>query len=108
MKISQSYNTFHYLCIYCNIVWHYVYSQTSNIKCTLVGNKFVDHSDVIGALPVTPAPTTSSFSTKHRASMDWAKTTTRPNKKHLSFGIGVTYIIGLRYVSRVGYVTILL
>ena len=30
---------------------------------TLVGNKIVDNSDVIGASPVGVAPTTSSFST---------------------------------------------
>ena len=39
------------------------YRQTSNISHTLVGSKIVDHSDVIGALPVGAAPTTSSFST---------------------------------------------
>ena len=38
------------------------YCQTSNISRTLVGNKIVDHSDVVGALPVSSAPTTSSFS----------------------------------------------
>ena len=39
------------------------YRKTSNIRCTLVGNKIVDHSDVVGASPVGAAPTTSSFST---------------------------------------------
>ena len=39
------------------------YRQTSNIKRTFVGNLIVDHSDVVGALPVGAAPTTSSFST---------------------------------------------
>ena len=39
------------------------YCQTSNISHTLVGNKIVDHSDVVGASPVGAAPTTSSFST---------------------------------------------
>ena len=34
-------------------------SQTSNISDTLVGNKIIDHSDVVGALPVGAAPTTS-------------------------------------------------
>ena len=34
--------------------------QVSNIRRTLVDNKIVDHSDVVGA---APAPTTSSFST---------------------------------------------
>ena len=39
------------------------YCQTSNIRHTLVGKNFVDHSDVVGASPVGAAPTTSSFST---------------------------------------------
>ena len=39
------------------------YCQTSNIKHTLIGNKLVDHSDVVGASPVDAAPTTSSFLT---------------------------------------------
>ena len=37
--------------------------QVSNIIRTLVGNKIVDQSDVVGASPVGAAPTTSSFST---------------------------------------------
>ena len=39
------------------------YCKTSNISRTLVGNKIVDNSDVVGASPVGAAPTTSSFST---------------------------------------------
>ena len=39
------------------------YRITSNISRTLVGNKIVDNSDVVGASPVGAAPTTSSFST---------------------------------------------
>ena len=39
------------------------YRQVSNIRRTLVGNKIVDHSYVVGASPVGAAPTTSSFST---------------------------------------------
>ena len=39
------------------------YRKTSNISHSLVGNKIVDHSDVVGASPVGAAPTTSSFST---------------------------------------------
>ena len=35
--------------------------QTSNIRRASVGNKIVDHSDVVGASPVGAAPTTSSF-----------------------------------------------
>ena len=40
-----------------------LYRKTSNIRHTLVGNKIVDHSDVVGASPVGAAPTTSPFST---------------------------------------------
>ena len=39
------------------------YRQTYNIRRTLVGNKIVDHSDVVGASPVAAAPTTSSYLT---------------------------------------------
>ena len=39
------------------------YRKTSNISRTLVGNKIVDNSDVVGASPAGAAPTTSSFST---------------------------------------------
>ena len=35
------------------------YRQTSNISRTTVGNEIVDHSDVVGALPVCAAPTIS-------------------------------------------------
>ena len=34
-----------------------IYRQTSNISCTLVANKLVDHSDVVGASPAGAAPT---------------------------------------------------
>ena len=40
-----------------------MYRQTCNIRPTEVGNKIVDHEDVVGASPVGTAPTTSSFST---------------------------------------------
>ena len=63
------------------------YHKTSNISRTLVGNEIVDNSDVVGASPASATPTTSSFSTSHMASVDWAKTTPRGYKKHLSFGI---------------------
>ena len=39
------------------------YRKVSNIRCTLVSDEIVDHSDVVGASPVSAAPTTSSFST---------------------------------------------
>ena len=38
-----------------------IYRQTSNINHTLVGNKIVDHSNVVGASPVGTAPTTFHF-----------------------------------------------
>ena len=53
------------------------YRKTSDISRTLLGNKIVDNSDVVGASPIGAAPPTSSFSTKHLASLDWIKTTAR-------------------------------
>ena len=62
-------NVCKYACNHC-LEWKMItqpkeisYRQVSNIRCTLVGNKIVDHSDVVGAPPVGAAPTTSSFST---------------------------------------------
>ena len=46
-----------------NGMFHFNYHQTSNISRTLVGNKIVDHSDVVGASPVGAALTISSFTT---------------------------------------------
>ena len=39
------------------------YRQTSNIRRIIVGNKIVDHSDVVETSPVGAAPTASSFAT---------------------------------------------
>ena len=67
--------------------------KTSDIICTLLGNKIVDHSDVVGASPVGAAPTTSSFSTWHVAPIYCTKTTARRKEKHLIFwGCGASYI----------------
>ena len=43
--------------------FYWSYCQTPNISHTLVGNKIIDHSDVVGASPAGAAPITSSFST---------------------------------------------
>ena len=64
-----------------------MYRQTSYISRALLGNKLAHHSDVVGSSPVGAAPTISSFSTQHLASVDWAKTATRKDDKHLSFVI---------------------
>ena len=45
------------------IVYQRIYRKTSSISRTLVVNKIVDNSDVVGASPVGAAPTTPSFST---------------------------------------------
>ena len=60
------------------------YRKTSNIRRNLVGNKTVDHSDVVGASPVGAAPTTSLFSTYHLASRESAKTAARQYENLLS------------------------
>ena len=44
-------------------VFNSIYRNTSNVSRTLVGNKIVDNSDVVGASPLGAVPTTSSFST---------------------------------------------
>ena len=64
-----------------------IYRKTSNIWRTSVGNKIVDHSDVVEASPVGAAPTTSSFSTWHLASRDSAKKVARQYENILSVGI---------------------
>ena len=63
------------------------YRKTSNISRTLVGNKIVDHSDVVGTSPVGAAPTTSSFSTWHLVSRDSAKKAARQYENLLSVWI---------------------
>ena len=45
------------------LVYRASYHQLSNISRTLVGNKIVDHSDVVGASPTGDAPSTSSLLT---------------------------------------------
>ena len=63
------------------------YREVSNIRRTSVGNTIVNHSDVVGAWPVGAAPTTSSFSTYHLASLEWAKATAWRGEEQLSFMI---------------------
>ena len=75
----------YYLCIMFQMQCDYC--QISNISGTLVGNKLVDRSDVVGASSVGTAPTTSSFLTWYLASIDCTKVTARWDKKHLTFGI---------------------
>ena len=48
---------------YQQLKFQHKYCQVSNIRHTLVGNKIIDHSDVVVASPIGVAPTTSSFST---------------------------------------------
>ena len=64
-----------------------IYRQISNTGRTLVGNKFVDHSNVGGSSVVGAAPATSSISTWYMASMDWEKTPASREEKPWSFGI---------------------
>ena len=68
------------------------YRKVSNIRRTLVGDKIVDHWDVVGAAPIGAAPTTSSFSTAHVASMDWAKITANEMRNVYVWALGALYI----------------
>ena len=74
------------------------YRKISNISRTLLGNKIVDHSDVVGASPVGAAPTTSSFSTWHLASRDLAKTAASQYRIFYVLGFGAPYIRDLTVV----------
>ena len=58
---------------------NFVYRKISDISRTLLGNKLVDHSDVVGTSPVL---------TLHLAPMDWTKPIARRGEKHLCLGIG--------------------
>ena len=69
------------------------YRQVSNIRRTLVGNKIVDYSDVVGASPEGAAPTTSSFSTQYLASLDWAKTRGKTRRETVMLGDLVRLIL---------------
>ena len=73
--------------------------QTSNISYTLIGN-IVGYSDVVGALPVGAAPTTSSFLTEHLVPRDWAETTARRDENHLSFDIWCDFYSKSSFSSR--------
>ena len=67
--------------------------QTSNIRRTLVANKIVDHSDVVGASPVGAAPTTPSFLTQHLVSRYSVKTVARQYENRLGVGILLCLIL---------------
>ena len=82
-------------CWWPSSIRHGKYRKTSNISHNLVGNKIVDHSDVVGASPVGAAPTTSSFSTLQLASKDSAKKAVRQYKNLLSVGIWCDLYQGL-------------
>ena len=75
------------------------YRQVSNIRRALVGNKIVDHSDVIGASPVGAAPTTSSFSTSTPGFIGLSKDICKVRRETFKFGDLVWLILEiLRYV----------
>ena len=61
-------------CILSSVARPYAYRQVCNIRRTLVGNKIVDHSDVVGASPVGAAPTTDWVPGFNRLRKDNCKT----------------------------------
>ena len=58
------------------------YPKTSNISGTLVGNKIVDHSDVVAASPAGAAPTTSSLD----LILGWDKDKCKTGRETFKFG----------------------
>ena len=73
-----------------------VYRQVSNIRRTLVGNKIVDHSDVVGASPVGAAPTTSSFSTNTWLQLIEQRQLQDETRNIYVWGLGASYIRDLK------------
>ena len=63
LKILDKWHLSSLLKCHLHCVYNKIYHWISNLSRTLEDNKIVDHSDVVGALPVGTAPTTSSFST---------------------------------------------
>ena len=73
------------------------YRQVSNIRHTLVGNKIVDHSDVVGASPVGAASTTSSLST--HGFIGWGQNNHKTRREAFKFwDLGRLILDILRYV----------
>ena len=70
-----------------------IYRQVSNIRRTLVGNKIVDHSDVVGAAPVGAAPTTSSFSTSTPGFIGLGEDNSTARRETSKFGDSVRLIL---------------
>ena len=84
-----------------------VYRQTSSISHSLVGNKFVDHSDVVGTSPVGDSPTTSSYSTKHVALMDRKQRKLQYEREIFKFGDLVRLSIEiLRYAAKIYHMAV--
>ena len=102
-------------CIY--HVHHGTYRKTSNVRRALVGNKIVDHSDVVGASPVGAAPT-SGFNEfgkdRHRTIWEsfncrdlvWLILETRRYFLGTYHARHVTYAVGIGYVHRVTHVAL--
>ena len=45
------------------LISKWIYRKLFDIRGTLAGNEIVDHSDVVGGVPTSDAPTTSEWST---------------------------------------------
>ena len=71
---------------------HFGYPQTSNISCTPIGNKIVDHSDAVGASPVQLWGCSNYIFTLNLTPgfSGLGKDNYKLNNKHLSFEIWYT------------------
>ena len=64
-----------------------------------MGNKIVDHSDVVGASPVGAAPTTSSFSNQNHGFSGLGKDNCKTRRETFMFGDWVRLILeNWRYI----------
>ena len=59
-----------------------------------MGNKIIDHSDVVGASPVGAAPTTSSLSTSPLNSwLQWIKQRQLQDEKRIIYVFFIWYVL---------------
>ena len=66
--------------------------QTFHIRCTVVGNEIVDHSDVVRAAPFGDAPTISSFLTQRLVQWIGQRQLQDEMRNIWVLGFGVPYI----------------
>ena len=102
---------------YCDFMWLKITVKSCNISYTVVGNKIVDHSDVVGASPVDAAPMSAMLQlhlhSQFNTCLQWIGQWQLQDETRsiYSLGFSATYIRDLIVSSnwkRLGYIDIYL